>query len=125
MRKQVLALTDTAAARILQLLQHQQKPFLRLAVEAKGCNMISIMCPEVFYLALAAMIFVFRGERCKDPCGSEGGIMHVIGTEMDFVDDKLRVVETNTVGTEDELSALPKQDEDARGKSTRRRQHST
>ena len=41
MRKQVLALSDTAAARIRQLLQHQQKPFLRLAVEAKGCNGLS------------------------------------------------------------------------------------
>ncbi|AEC09224.1 Iron-sulfur assembly protein IscA-like 3 [Arabidopsis thaliana] len=87
MRKQVLALSDTAAARIRQLLQHQQKPFLRLAVEAKGCNGLSYVLNYAQEKGKFDEVVEEKGVKILvDP----KAVMHVIGTEMDFVDDKLR-----------------------------------
>ncbi|CAL9235731.1 unnamed protein product [Arabidopsis halleri] len=103
-----------AAARILQLLQHQQKPFLRLAVETKGCNLayLTILHPtprkmyvikahilsgSVFHIPLSNIWVEEKGK--FDELVEEKGVrilvdpkavMHVIGTEMHFVDDKLR-----------------------------------
>ena len=89
-RKQAMELTEAAAARIKDLLTSKQKPYLKIGVRTRGCNGMTY-----------TMKYADDGDKGKfdevvthensgvkviiDPAA----LMHIIGTKMDFVQDRI------------------------------------
>jgi iron-sulfur cluster assembly protein len=89
MQRQAITLTDRAADRVRQLIEKSGRPAagLRIGVKSKGCSGLSYSVEYADERGKFDEVIEASGVRIfVDPTA----IMFVIGSEMDYVEDKLQ-----------------------------------
>jgi iron-sulfur cluster assembly protein len=86
-----MELTESAAARVKELLTRNDKPYLKIGVRTRGCNGMTYTMKYAEESDKGKFDEVVTHEESGvkviiDPAA----LMHVIGTKMDFVSDRLR-----------------------------------
>lgn len=90
--RSAITVTERAAGRLKTLLNNRVERFVRLGVTRRGCTGLSYyMGYDDFARKHDEVVTAFA------PCGTEVNVligpkdvMHVLGTEMDFVSDRVR-----------------------------------